>query len=267
MSTNPTSLKGEQVKQCCAQHYQSEVATFLLGECFHPGGLRLTERLGERLGLSAGSQVLDVAAGRGTSALFLAEHFDCEVTGIDYGAQNVAEANRAGAARGLDKRVHFQCADAESLPFETGRFDALVCECAFCTFPDKGGAAAEFARVLRVGGRLGLTDLTRIAVLPEALTGLLAWIACIADAQPLETYVQILRSVGFIVEAAENHDEALRELVRQVQGRMLTVEVLAGLKQLTLSGLDLTAAKQMSATAAEAIARHELGYALIVAAR
>lgn len=265
MSAAP--LEEQQVKGCCAQLYQSAVATFLLGDSFHPGGLRLTERLGERLGLSAGSQLLDVAAGRGTSAMYLAEHFGCEVTGIDLGTQNVAQANRAAAERCLGERVHFQCADAESLPFDAGRFDALLCECAFCTFPDKGRAASEFARVLRVGGRLGLSDLTRTAVLPEALTGLLAWIACIADAQPLEAYVQILRSVGFSVEAPENHDEALRELVQQVQARLFTIEVLAGLKRLALSGLDLTAAKQMSTTAAEAIARHELGYALIVAAR
>jgi hypothetical protein len=69
------------------------------------------------------------------------------------------------------------------------------------------------------------------------------------------------------VAAPENHDEALRELVRQVRGRLFTIEVLAALKTVALSGFDLTAAKQMSATAAEAIARHELGYALIVAAR
>ena len=267
MSINPAPSEGRQIKQCCAQLYQSEVASFLLGDSFHPGGLQLTARLGERLDLSAGSQVLDVAAGRGTSALFLAERFGCEVTGIDFGMQHVAEANQAAAARGLSKRVHFQCADAEALPFEAGRFDALVCECAFCTFPDKGRAAGEFARVLRAGGRLGLTDVTRAAVLPEALTGLLAWIACIADARPLEAYVQILSSAGFSVQTLENHDEALRELVQQVQGRLFTVEVLAGLKRLSLSGLDLTAAKQMSATAAEAIARHELGYTLIVAAR
>jgi arsenite methyltransferase len=32
------------------------------------------------------------------------------------------------------------------------RADAVVCECALCTFPDKRAAAAEFTRVLRPGG-------------------------------------------------------------------------------------------------------------------
>jgi hypothetical protein len=35
--------------------------------------------------------------------------------------------------------------DAERLPFADGAFDAIVCECALCTFPDKRSAVAEFA--------------------------------------------------------------------------------------------------------------------------
>ena len=50
----------------------------------------------------------------------------------------------------------------------------VVCECAFCTFPDKSRAAAEFARVLRSGGRVGISDLTRSGELPGELDGLLA---------------------------------------------------------------------------------------------
>ena len=88
-------------------------------------------------------------------------------------------------------------------------FDAIICECAFCTFPDKPAAADEFARVLRGGGQVGLSDLTRGPVLPKELDGMLAWIACIADAQPVETYVQYLYAAGFRVEATELHDEAL----------------------------------------------------------
>jgi arsenite methyltransferase len=34
---------------------------------------------------------------------------------------------------------------AERLPFADGSFDAVICECAFCTFPDKQAAANEFA--------------------------------------------------------------------------------------------------------------------------
>ena len=61
----------ETVKQCCARLYESDFAKMLLGESFHPGGVKLTEHLGTLLGLRAQSRVLDIASGTGTSALFL----------------------------------------------------------------------------------------------------------------------------------------------------------------------------------------------------
>lgn len=46
------------VKQCCAVFYSSDVARFLLGDSFHPGGAALTRRLGTLLDLSPDSHVL-----------------------------------------------------------------------------------------------------------------------------------------------------------------------------------------------------------------
>jgi hypothetical protein len=60
------------LKSCCAALYQSDFARLLLGDCFHPGGLRLAACLGEKLELSPGKRVLDVACGNGGSAIFLA---------------------------------------------------------------------------------------------------------------------------------------------------------------------------------------------------
>ena len=139
------------VKQCCANLYESDLARALLGDSFHPGGLKLTERLGQVMQLGEHSRVLDVASGRGTSALFLAERFGCTVIGLDYGKQNVDAANASAAKQGISSRVRFDQADAEQVPFADASFDAVICECAFCTFPDKHKAACEFARVLRKG--------------------------------------------------------------------------------------------------------------------
>ncbi|MGH8218881.1 MAG: class I SAM-dependent methyltransferase [Steroidobacteraceae bacterium] len=255
------------LKQCCASLYESEAAKWLLGESFHPGGLALTARLGCELGLAAGDRLLDVASGQGTSALYLAERFGCEVVGIDYGETNVASARAVAAARGLSDRVAFRRGDAESMPFEDGTFDALVCECAYCTFPDKPRAAREFARVLRPGGRIGLADLTRTARLAQELEGLIAWVACIADAQLPERYVEDLRAAGLVIGTIEARPEALRELVQQVRGRLLAAEVLQGLKKLAISGIDFAAVRSMARLAAEAIESGSLGYALITGAK
>lgn len=255
------------VKQCCARLYESDFAKMLLGDSFHPGGLKLTERLGTLLGLTVQSRVLDIASGKGASALFLAECFGCEVLGIDYSEQNVEQANAAATAKGLDKRVSFRVGDAERLPVADSSFDVIICECAFCTFPDKPTAANEFSRVLRNGGGIGLSDLTRGSVLPKELDGLLAWIACIADAQPVDSYIQYLRAAGFRIEHTESHDEALLEMVNQVRMKLLGAEIMVGLKKLDLPGVDFATAKQLAQAALSAIQQGSLGYAIISAAK
>src|SRR5580658_10515764 len=141
-----------ELKSCCAAVYQSDFARMLLGDSFHPGGQRLTARLGEQLELGPGVRVLDVASGKGESAIFVARQFGCQVVGVDFGPQNVGEANSRAAAERVDHLVSFVEGDAERLDFPDAGFDAVVCECAFCTFPEKGVAASEFARVLRPRG-------------------------------------------------------------------------------------------------------------------
>jgi arsenite methyltransferase len=256
----------ETVKQCCARLYESDIAKMLLGDSFHPGGLKLTERLGTLLGLTSQSRVLDIASGKGTSALFLAERFGCEVLGIDYSEQNVEQASAVAAAKGIGSRVSFRVGDAERLPVAESSFDAIICECAFCTFPDKPAAATGFARVLRRGGSIGLSDLTRGPALPKELDGLLAWIACIADAQPVDSYIKYLRAAGFHVEATEAHDEALLDMVNQIRMKLLGTEIMVGLKKLDLPEVDFTAAKQMAQAALAAIQQGSLGYSIICGA-
>jgi len=256
----------ENVKECCARLYESDFAKMLLGDCFHPGGVKLTERLGTLLGLTPQSRVLDIASGKGTSALFLAERFGCEIVGIDYSAQNVEQASAAAAAKGMH-RVSFQIGDAERLPVADSSFDAIICECAFCTFPDKPTAANEFSRVLRSGGGIGLSDLTRGSVLPKELDGLLAWIACIGDAQPVDSYVQYLYAANFRVERTESHDEALLEMVNQVRMKLLGAEIMVGLKKLNLPGIDFGEPKRMAQAALSAIHQGRLGYAIICASK
>ena len=237
-----------QLKSCCATAYESDFARLLLGNSFHPGGLALTERLGHLLKLTRADHVLDVAAGKGESANFLAKTFGCSVTAVDL---NAAEAVIEG--------------DAERLPFADGSFDVLICECAFCTFPDKPAAASEFYRVLRPGGRAGLSDLTRSGPLPSDLEGLLAWIACIADARPVAEYAAYLQSAGFQAPAVEPHNDALRQMVRDIEGRLLGAELMTKLKKLDLPGADFDQAKSLARAASSAVRAELLGYALLIA--
>jgi arsenite methyltransferase len=262
-----TQPQPDQVKQCCARLYESDLSRFLLGDSFHPGGLEMTRRLGCSLEITPSSRVLDVACGRGTTAVFLAKEFGCNVFGIDYGDQNVEAARSLAQAELVHSRVQFERSDAEILPFAEGSFDAVICECAFCTFPNKTKAAREFFRVLRVGGRAGVSDLTRANRLPQELDGLMAWVACIGEAQTIEGYAGFLQGAGFSVGGIEQHNEALEQMVNQVRLKLLGTEIMTGLNKLQLPGLDLEAAKQMARSAVVAVRAGHLGYALITATK
>jgi ubiquinone/menaquinone biosynthesis C-methylase UbiE len=257
----------DELKTCCAAVYQSDFARLLLGDSFHPGGLRLTEHVGGLLDLKPGVRLLDIASGKGESAIYLAGKFGCEVVGIDFGATNVQEASQRAAAAGVAALVTFAEGDAERLAFPAASFDAILCECAFCTFPDKPAAAAEFARVLRPGGRIGLSDLTRSGPLPKELEGLLAWIACIADARPVAEYVAYLEAAGFTGVQTEEHDAALAGMVRDIQGKLMGAELMVKLRKIQAEGVDFNDAKSLARAAAGAVRAKTLGYGVITGKR
>jgi SAM-dependent methyltransferase len=262
-----TPAANEVLKSCCASAYESEFARMLLGDSFHPGGLDLTRRLGDLLDLRPGLRVLDLASGKGASAIFLAKQFRCEVVGIELGRRNVEEATARAAEANVGNLVTFIEGDAERTIFPEASFDRVICECAFCTFPDKPAAAREMARVLRRDGRIGISDLTRRGPLPAEMNGLISWIACIADALPVSEYSSALESASLQVTVIEAHDNCLLQLAKDVQGRLLGLELLAGLKKLDLPGVDMTQAKQFARSALQAVQSGKVGYALILASR
>jgi len=250
------------IKACCATAYSSDLVAMLLGEAYHPGGLALTRRLAGHLALRPGQAVLDVASGPGTTARLLATEHQVRVTGVDLSVANVDRATRGAA--GLDG-ARFQVGDAERLPLPDASVDAVVCECAFCTFPDKPTAAAELARVLRPGGRLGLTDVTADPDrLPPALTDLAAWVACIADARPVDDYAALLRRAGLRPLLVERHDQAIPQMIDQIEARLRLV-TLTRRDQATELGLDPGRAGEVLAAARDAAAGGAIGYCLIVA--
>ena len=262
-----------EIKVCCATFYQSDLIGMLLGDVLHPGGLALTQHLGEAIGLGPGDRVLDVASGKGASAIHLANRFGCHVTGLDFGPENISAAKAHAANEGVAHLTAFRQGDAEALPFAAAIFDAVVSECSFCTFPDKAAAAGEMARVLRLGGRLGLTDMTLSGPLPDDIQSLLAWVACVAGAAAPEDYVATLRTAGFADLAVEDQREALLKMVNQVRRRLLGVQLAIGLGRLdssneaagSLGDLDMGEGARVARRALELVEDGVMGYTLITA--
>lgn len=255
-----SALAPEEVKTCCAAAYASAAARFLLGDSFHPGGPALTSRLAQALRVGPGQTVVDVASGPGTSAIQLARETGCDVVGVELSAESVRAATQAAQEAGLGTRVRFLHGDAEALPLADGSVDGALCECALCTFPDKQAAAGELARVLRSGGRVAISDITaRTAELPAELTSLQAWVACIADARPLEEIAALLEQAGLAIELVEPHDEALAAMLARVRARLRLARFLS--PDAARRGLELVDA------ARAALDQGVLGYGIVVARR
>ncbi|MBN9159767.1 MAG: hypothetical protein BGO98_26755 [Myxococcales bacterium 68-20] len=120
------------------------------------------KRLVERLGLEEGAPVLDIGCGTGRLTRWIGERLGSRgsVVGIDPLVERIRLARSHGGA------VRFEVGQAEALDaFEDASFDAVCMSSVLHWVTDKAKALAEIRRVLRPGGRLGVTTI------PHELSG------------------------------------------------------------------------------------------------
>jgi ubiquinone/menaquinone biosynthesis C-methylase UbiE len=112
-------------------------------------------------GIGPGDRLLDVATGPGYLALAACTIVGPagEAVGIDLSPEMVVHARRAAARKGLS--AGFVEARAQELPFEDGRFDAVVTRLAVHHIPigSRARVMDEIRRVLKPGGRVVVADL------------------------------------------------------------------------------------------------------------
>ncbi|MEQ9322966.1 MAG: GTP-binding protein, partial [Polyangiaceae bacterium] len=209
-------VDAEEEASCCAAFYERPDVRYLLGDSFHPGGARLTLEMAAQLGLEPGAKVLDVACGRGESLRAIAAEHAISPVGMDVAPPPEPPERDAG-----EPRVAMLRGDAHHLPFESESFDAAICECALSTFSEQPRALAEMFRVLRPGGRLGVSDMV---VSGPIASGLADWVhvgTCLSHARPLAGYAALIEHAGFTI--VEEHDAtwALSELLSGIKRRLL----------------------------------------------
>jgi len=148
------------------------------------------------LGLKPGQKVLDVACGSGGPSIRIAQRTGCRVLGIDVHADGLARAAEAAKKLGLADRVRFQQVDAAAaLPFATASFDALICIDAINHLRERPRVLAEWARVVKPGGRILFTD-------PIVVTGALS-----------NEEIAIRSSIGYFLFVAPETDRQMLEAV------------------------------------------------------
>ncbi len=172
--------------------------------------LEAGQRLVERLALTPGERVLDIGCGTGRLAEWIAGRIGPNVVGIDPLPERIALARARAPA------LRFEVGRAEQLgEFPDAGFDAVCLSAVLHWVEDKARALGEIARVLRPGGRLGITtrarELDRQSTIAEVLGSLVR----------TPPYRQWARQVPGAKQAA-----TLTEMVSLLRGAALDVREL-----------------------------------------
>ena len=184
----------------------------------HYGGLAAVDALAQRAGIVADSRVLDICAGLGGPARFLASQRGCRVVGVELNTGRAVGMARLTRLVRLEDRVAVVRGDAVALPFASGRFDACVSQEALLHVVDKPAVLAEARRVLVPGGRLAFTDWIAHAALGDGERRRLEdWMAAVS-VQTLDGYRALLGRTGFRAVEGEDLSDEWRPILRERLG-------------------------------------------------
>ena len=129
---------------------------WVLENMMGPNALWLTESLSEGMNLTPDMRVLDMGCGKGLSSIFLAKEFGVQVWATDLWIDATGNYDRILAA-GVEDKVFPIHAEAHSLPYADGFFDAMVSVDAYHYFgTDDLYLESHMARLIKPGGQMGM---------------------------------------------------------------------------------------------------------------
>ncbi|MGD2083689.1 MAG: methyltransferase domain-containing protein [Chromatiales bacterium] len=181
------------------------------GDSIAEASARTVRTIAGRLrGVGASSRVLDIGAGYGGAARYLARELGCRVVALNLSEKENERDRQMNAEQGLDHLIHVVDGSFESIPEADGAFDAVWSQDAILHSGRREQVISEVARVLRPGGELIFTDPMQADDCPEGV------IQPVLDRIHLDT----LGSVAFYRDAARRH--GLEELeVVEMPGQLV----------------------------------------------
>ncbi|GAB3414002.1 class I SAM-dependent methyltransferase [Flindersiella endophytica] len=161
--------------------------------------------------LNPGETVLDLGSGGGIDVLLSAKRVGPtgKAYGLDMTEEMLALAN-ANKAKAGATNVDFLKGEIESIPLPEATVDVVISNCVINLSVDKPAVFAETFRVLKPGGRIGVSDVVaedRLTPADRAERG--PYVGCIAGALSISEYRQGLTAAGFAdVEIEPTHEVA-----------------------------------------------------------
>ena len=149
--------------------------------------------------LHEGEVVLDLGSGGGIDVILSAKRVGPTGTGygLDMTDEMLALAQRNAREAGVTN-VHFLKGVIEQIPLPAASVDVVISNCVINLSVDKAAVLTEIARVLKPGGRVGVSDIVaedRLAAEDRAERG--SYVGCIAGALSRGEYVAGLEAAGF----------------------------------------------------------------------
>jgi arsenite methyltransferase len=149
--------------------------------------------------LREGETVLDLGSGGGIDVLLSARRVGPtgRAYGLDMTDEMLALARSNAAAAGA-ANVEFLKGRIEEIPLPDASVDVVISNCVVNLSPDKGAVLSETRRVLRPGGRIGISDVVAEDRLSrEEIAERGDWAGCIAGALTVGEYTRLLGDRGF----------------------------------------------------------------------
>ena len=149
--------------------------------------------------LREGDVVLDLGSGGGIDVILSAKRVGPTGTayGVDMTDEMLALAQRNAAEAGM-RNVHFLKGVIEDVPLPAGSVDVVISNCVVNLSTDKAAVLTEMARVLKPGGRIGISDVVAEDWLgPEERAERGSYVGCIAGALSKGEYLDGLEAAGF----------------------------------------------------------------------
>jgi SAM-dependent methyltransferase len=150
--------------------------------------------------LHEGERVLDLGSGGGIDVLLSAKRVgpSGRVFGLDMTDEMLALARR-NADEAAATNVEFLKGQIEAIPLPAGSIDVVISNCVVNLAADKPAVFREIARVLRPGGRIGITDIVADDALTQAQRAERgSYVGCVAGALSFTEFESGLRDAGLI---------------------------------------------------------------------